>query len=132
MAETNGRNTSESASIENGASDAHMKTASMAEGEGAVAGEDTDMALPPERVARNIALHLAAGAGNLAECETLLDCDDDGGDGADAWWEDEDHLGWSALHHAADGGHRDVAMLLLRRGALWNAGKSAIHRDLEA
>lgn len=73
--------------------------------------------LAPERVALNLSLHLAAADGNYDECQTLLEKE-----GADAWWEDESALNWNALHWAAEGGHTLVVSLLLRRGALWNAG----------
>lgn len=92
---------------------------------------EAEEGLPAERVARNLALHMAAAEGDLRECVALLDGDqgddpdddDDASKGADAWWEDESHLGWSALHFAANGGHADVVDLLLKRGALWNAGQ---------
>lgn len=35
--------------------------------------------------------------------------------------QDEDTIGWSALHFAAEGGHTKLVKLLLRKGALWNA-----------
>jgi protein arginine N-methyltransferase 2 len=83
---------------------------------------DTDMnELDEERVARNLALHLAAADGDLEECKALLKPTDEAIQGADAWWEDESHLNWSALHFAANGGHTDVVKLLLRCGAIWNA-----------
>jgi protein arginine N-methyltransferase 2 len=74
--------------------------------------------LAEERIALNLSLHIAAADGNYEECLTLLK-----EEGADAWWEDENALNWSALHFAAEGGHTKVVKLLLRRGALWNAGE---------
>ena len=44
--------------------------------------------------------------------------------GADVWWEDEATLGWDALHYAAERGDAKLCRLLLRRGAIWNAGES--------
>lgn len=79
--------------------------------------EGEEDGLAEERVALNLALHLAAADGNYQECLTLLK-----EEGADAWWEDENALNYSALHFAAEGGHTKVVKLLLRRGALWNAG----------
>lgn len=75
-----------------------------------------------ERIARNIALHIAVADGNFAECETLLNGDDeDEFNGADAWWEDENHLRWNALHFAVHNGHANIVKLLLKRGGIWNA-----------
>lgn len=73
--------------------------------------------LSAERVSLNISLQLAAADGDYAECEKLLKQE-----GADAWWEDDSVLNWSALHFAANGGHTKLVKLLLRHGALWNAG----------
>ena len=71
-----------------------------------------------------MALHRAAGAGDMITCETLLSItqpDAEWNGSADAWYADEAMLGWDALHYAADGGHQDIIKLLLRNGALWNA-----------
>lgn len=86
-------------------------------------GEEEDQeelsGLAPERIAVNLSLHIAAADGNIDECEKLLK-----EESADAWWEDESRLNWSALHFAANGGYTKVVQLLLRRGALWNAGEA--------
>lgn len=82
-------------------------------------GGETVGGLSEERIAVNLALHIAAADGNYEECEKLLK-----EEGADAWWEDENTLNWSALHYAANGGFTRLVKLLLRRGALWNAGES--------
>ena len=94
-------------------------------GEGMEDDDEGLNGLAPERVALNLSLHLAAADGNYEECLTLLK-----DEGADAWWEDQGALNWSALHWAAEGGHTKVVKLLLRRGALWNAG-GCYCRDLE-
>lgn len=80
--------------------------------------EELNGGLAPERVALNLSLHIAAADGNVDECEKLLK-----EEGADAWWEDESTLNWSALHFAANGGHTKLVQSLLRQGALWNAGE---------
>lgn len=80
--------------------------------------------LPPDRLARNLSLHRACEAGDYDECERLLK----GEEGADAWWQDLDMLGWSALHYAAERGHTKLVKLLLRRGAIWNACESCSAR----
>lgn len=80
--------------------------------------------LAPERIERNLALHRAAEEGDIVACETLLSITQPGADwdgSADAWFADEDMLGWDALHYAADAGHIDVIRVLLKNGALWNA-----------
>ncbi|AXA49468.1 type IV protein arginine methyltransferase [Malassezia restricta] len=80
--------------------------------------------LPKERIERNLALHRAAGAGDMIACETLLSITQPAAEwngSADAWYADEAMLGWDALHYAADGGHPDIIKLLLKNGALWNA-----------
>ena len=77
-----------------------------------------------ERVALNLSLHVAAADGDYAVCERLLK-----EEGADAWWEDENTLNWSALHLAANGGFTKLVKLLLRRGALWNAGEGQEGRE---
>mgnify|MGYP001757274497 FL=1 len=80
--------------------------------------------LPKERIERNLALHRAAGAGDMITCETLFSItqpDAEWNGSADAWYADEAMLGWDALHYAADGGHPDIIKLLLKNGALWNA-----------
>lgn len=74
--------------------------------------------LPPERVGRNRLLHRACEIGDYEACDKLLKAEKEG---ADAWWQDPDMLGWSALHYAAEGGHTKLVKLLLRRGAIWNA-----------
>jgi hypothetical protein len=81
-------------------------------------GEEDFNGLSAERVALNLSLHIAAADGNYAECEKLLK-----EEGADAWWEDENTLNWSALHFAANGGFTKLVKLLLRCGALWSTGK---------
>lgn len=77
-----------------------------------------------QRVERNRALHEASYCGNLELCLELLTPSESMGDwdgSADAWYADDDMLGWDALHYAADGGHVDVVRLLIKYGALWNA-----------
>ncbi|EPQ28325.1 uncharacterized protein PFL1_04152 [Pseudozyma flocculosa PF-1] len=84
----------------------------------AVSPNTAGLALPAERVALNLQLHVAAARGDLEACKALLDHQPYG---ADAWYEDADAHGWSALHYAAEAGHAAVIRLLLRRGAIWNA-----------
>jgi len=89
-------------------------------------GEESLSGLSAERVALNLFLHIAAADGNYDECEKLLKVE-----GADAWWEDENTLNWSALHFAANGGFTKLVKLLLRRGALWNAGEKEREREIK-
>lgn len=42
--------------------------------------------------------------------------------GAQAWAEDE-ALGWSSLHYAAESGDENLCAFLLGHGAIWNAGE---------
>ncbi|BEJ13436.1 hypothetical protein CspHIS471_0306100 [Cutaneotrichosporon sp. HIS471] len=72
------------------------------------------VAFPPEAQALAHALLAAAQSSPIADVKALLDR------GAPAWYQD-DVLGWSALHYAAE--RREPALLrtLLRGGAVWNA-----------
>lgn len=79
---------------------------------------DNNDGLAPDRIQRNRSLHRACEVGDYDTCEKLLRAEDEA---TDAWWQDPDMLGWSALHFAAEGGHTKLVKLLLRRGALWNA-----------
>ncbi|PWN42448.1 hypothetical protein IE81DRAFT_323411 [Ceraceosorus guamensis] len=71
--------------------------------------------LSASRLSLNLHLHQACEAGNLDRAKECLER------GADAWWEDEGTIGWSALHFAAESGNTKLVRFLLRRGALWNA-----------
>ena len=70
--------------------------------------------LPEEILALAEALLTASKSGPLSAISALLD------KAAPAWYQDEE-LGWSCLHYAAE--RRDVELLetLLRGGAVWNA-----------
>ena len=60
-----------------------------------------EFALPLERIERNLALHRAAGAGDMITCETLLSItqpDAEWNGSADAWYADEAMLGLSLIH----------------------------------
>lgn len=86
--------------------------------------QDSDVPWVSQRVERNRALHKACYEGNVELCQQLLTPSESMGDwdgSADAWYADEDMLGWDSLHYAADGGHVDVIRLLLKSGAPWNA-----------
>ena len=63
----------------------------------------------------NRVLHVAAGAGNVAMCELLLDA------GADPLWTDGN--GGLAMHDAAAEGHTEVIRLLVRRNTAQVAAK---------
>lgn len=93
----------------------------MSEADEVQAMDQDGDSMPEERIARNIALHIAAADGNFTECEILLNDEKDGTKGADAWWEDESHLRWNALHFAVNGQHAEIVKLLLKRGGIWNA-----------
>lgn len=85
---------------------------------------DPDATWLAQRVEHNRALHRASYDGNIDLCKKLLSPSEISGDwdgSADAWYADEDMLGWDALHYAADGGHVGVIRLLLKSGAIWNA-----------
>ena len=73
-----------------------------------------DTSLPSDLEPLAHALLAAAQTGTSAEIAGLLER------GAPAWYQDDD-LGWSCLHYAAE--RREPALLrqLLRGGAVWNA-----------
>lgn len=75
--------------------------------------------LSKERIELNKSLHRAVIARDYELTKKLLE-----ENGADAWWEEDeaDSMGWSSLHYAADTGDEKITKLLLRRGAIWNAG----------
>lgn len=56
----------------------------------------------------------AARVGTLAEISALLE------KGAPAWYQDED-LGWSCLHYAAERREPAILQALIKGGAVWNA-----------
>lgn len=56
----------------------------------------------------------AARVGTLAEISALLE------KGAPAWYQDED-LGWSCLHYAAERREPAILETLIKGGAVWNA-----------
>lgn len=77
--------------------------------------------LTRDRIKLNKLLHKAIIARDYDLTKKLLE-----ENGADAWWEEEgeDTMGWSSLHYAAESGDEKIVKLLLRRGAIWNAGES--------
>ena len=87
-----------------------------AEDGGAPVAADEELDTRPRRCPVDQADHsavtplmAAAANGYTSVCEVLLDA------GANVHALDRNH--WSALHHACRGGHRDVALLLVNRGA---------------
>ena len=75
--------------------------------------EDAD-GLPAEALNLAEALLKASKSGALAEISDLLKS------GAPAWYQD-DELGWSCLHYAAERRNPEMLETLLRGGAVWNA-----------
>ncbi|KAE8232486.1 hypothetical protein CF326_g2480 [Tilletia indica] len=69
------------------------------------------------RLALNRTLLQVVQAGDLAATKECLKA------GADAWFEsdEEDGLGWSALHLAVVANSPEIVQFLLQRGAIWNA-----------
>lgn len=80
----------------------------------ASAAADVRVELPDEALQLAHALLAASSEGSAADVAALLDR------GAPAWYQD-DALGWSCLHYAAE--RREPALLrrLLKGGAVWNA-----------
>jgi protein arginine N-methyltransferase 2 len=70
--------------------------------------------LPEELLTLADALLAAAKRAPASYISALLDR------GAPAWYQDDD-LGWSALHYAAERREPALISLLLRGGAVWNA-----------
>lgn len=71
-------------------------------------------AFPAEAVEMALALLTAAQSSPIDEIKALLDR------GAPAWYQN-DALGWSCLHYAAERREPAILRLLLRNGAVWNA-----------
>ena len=66
---------------------------------------------PPTAKAPDISMHKAAEAGNITAIKQHLDA------GADV---NATHDGWTPLHYAASAGHKEVAELLIAKGAAVN------------
>ena len=73
-----------------------------------------DSQLPEELFDLANELILACKSKTVAEIQSLLDR------GAPAWYQDED-LGWSCLHYAAERRDPEMLTVLLKGGAVWNA-----------
>ena len=71
-------------------------------------------ALPEELIQLAQSLISASQSASLKALEQLLE------QGAPAWYQD-DELGWSCLHYAAERREPEVLRVLLRGGAVWNA-----------
>lgn len=74
----------------------------------------TDSALPDELVSLALGLLQASKTSDVETVRTLLD------KGAPAWYQDQE-LGWSCLHYAAERREHDLIEALLGGGAVWNA-----------
>ena len=70
--------------------------------------------LPPDLLPIAFKLLTAARTAPIAEIQALLAA------GAPAWYQDED-LGWSCLHYAAERREPRLLEILLKGGAVWNA-----------
>lgn len=70
--------------------------------------------LPPDLLPLAKSLLKASSTGSLTEIKSLLK------EGAPAWYQDED-LGWSCLHYAAERYQPELLTTLLRGGGVWNA-----------
>ena len=75
---------------------------------------DESDALPEEILKLAEALLTASKSGSSSTISPLLE------KGAPAWYQDEE-LGWSCLHYAAERRDPELLELLLRGGAVWNA-----------
>lgn len=70
--------------------------------------------LPTELLSAAYQLITAARSAPISEARALLDA------GAPAWYQDEE-LGWSCLHYAAERRDPELLTVLLKGGAIWNA-----------
>ena len=73
-----------------------------------------DDGVPEEMITLACKLLQAAQTAPLSVIDNLLEI------GAPAWYQDDD-LGWSCLHYAAERREPEVLRRLLRGGAVWNA-----------
>jgi protein arginine N-methyltransferase 2 len=73
-----------------------------------------EAALPPDLIPLAHRLLSASQVAPPSELKRLLD------QGAPAWFQDED-LGWSCLHYAAERREPECLRILLAGGAVWNA-----------
>ena len=78
------------------------------------ATDSSEMVLPQELVSLALGLLQASQTADLPTVQSLLD------KGAPAWYQDEP-LGWSCLHYAAERRDYDIMKALLGGGAVWNA-----------
>ena len=86
---------------------------STSQSENPVAGSSA-VELPQELVSLALSLLQASQTADLSTIQTLLD------KGAPAWYQDEP-LGWSCLHYAAERREHEIMKALLGGGAVWNA-----------
>lgn len=70
--------------------------------------------LPPDLIPLAQSLLLASRSAPLSQIKQLL------AQGAPAWYQDDD-LGWSCLHYAAERRDPEILTVLLQGGAVWNA-----------
>jgi protein arginine N-methyltransferase 2 len=73
-----------------------------------------EAALPEELIQLALALLEASRKAPTETVQALLDR------GAPAWYQDEE-LGWSSLHYAAERRDPELLAVLLKGGAVWNA-----------
>jgi len=73
-----------------------------------------EASLPPDLLPLAYKLLSAAKSGSLVEIKKLIK------QGAPAWYQD-DTLGWSCLHYAAERREPELLTALLQGGAVWNA-----------
>lgn len=81
---------------------------------GTMPTDTSDTGLPTELVSLALGLLQASKSADLETIQTLLD------KGAPAWYQDQE-LGWSCLHYAAERREHEIMRVLLGGGAVWNA-----------